>query len=90
MGNWSHPHGLRFLMRRLHLPLFRILGLFLGVLVDLVDLAVGGFFSSPNYTSVRTFWFQTSLAGGEESVRAEPFEVIEMDMSRWWLDLEAP
>jgi hypothetical protein len=30
-----------------------------------------------------------SSHGGEESVRAEPFEAIELDMGRWWLEQEA-
>ena len=31
-------------------------------------------------------WVVVSTHGGAESVRAEPFEVIELDMSRWWLE----
>lgn len=30
-------------------------------------------------------WIVASTHGGAEGVRAEPFEAIEMDMSRWWL-----
>jgi len=31
-------------------------------------------------------WVVASTHGGAESVRAEPFETIELDMSRWWLE----
>jgi Uma2 family endonuclease len=31
-------------------------------------------------------WVVASLHGDREIVRAEPFEVIELDMSRWWLE----
>jgi Uma2 family endonuclease len=31
-------------------------------------------------------WVVASSHGGTESVRAEPFEAIELDMSRWWLE----
>lgn len=31
-------------------------------------------------------WVVASTHGGNESVRAEPFETIELDMSRWWLE----
>jgi len=27
-----------------------------------------------------------STHGGEESIRAEPFAALELDMSRWWLE----
>jgi Uma2 family endonuclease len=33
-------------------------------------------------------WVVASSHGGAEAVRAEPFEAIELDMSRWWLQLE--
>ena len=31
-------------------------------------------------------WVVASSYGGAESVRAEPFEATELDMSRWWLE----
>ena len=31
-------------------------------------------------------WVVASSHGGAESVRAEPFAAIELDMSRWWLE----
>ncbi|MGH7965864.1 MAG: Uma2 family endonuclease [Candidatus Binatia bacterium] len=31
-------------------------------------------------------WIVVSTHGGAEGVRAEPFEVLELDMSRWWLE----
>ncbi len=31
-------------------------------------------------------WIVASTHGGAESVHAEPFAAIELDMSRWWLD----
>jgi Uma2 family endonuclease len=31
-------------------------------------------------------WVVASTHGGAELVRAEPFQAIELDMSRWWLD----
>jgi Uma2 family endonuclease len=31
-------------------------------------------------------WVVAGTHGGAESVRAEPFAAIELDMSRWWLD----
>jgi Uma2 family endonuclease len=33
-------------------------------------------------------WVLVSTHGGAESVRAEPFAALELDMSRWWLELE--
>lgn len=31
-------------------------------------------------------WVVASSYGGAESVRTEPFEAIELDMGRWWLE----
>jgi Uma2 family endonuclease len=31
-------------------------------------------------------WVVASTHGGTDSVRAEPFAAVELDMSRWWLD----
>ena len=31
-------------------------------------------------------WMVVSTHGGEESIRAEPFAALELDMSRWWLE----
>lgn len=31
-------------------------------------------------------WVVVSTYGGAESVRAEPFEAVELDMTRWWLE----
>lgn len=31
-------------------------------------------------------WVVAGTYGGAESVRVEPFEAIELDMSRWWLE----
>ena len=31
-------------------------------------------------------WVVVSTHGGAESVRAEPFEAIELNLSRWWLE----
>lgn len=31
-------------------------------------------------------WVVVSTHGGAEGVRAEPFEALELDMSRWWLE----
>jgi Uma2 family endonuclease len=31
-------------------------------------------------------WVVASTHGGAEAVRAEPFEAIELDISRWWLE----
>ena len=33
-------------------------------------------------------WVLMSTHGGAEIVRAEPFETLELDMSRWWLEAE--
>ena len=33
-------------------------------------------------------WIVASTHGGDEIVRAEPFEAISLDLQRWWL--EAP
>ncbi len=33
-------------------------------------------------------WVVASTHGGAESVRAEPFAALELDMSRWWLEPE--
>jgi len=33
-------------------------------------------------------WVLISTHGGAEAVRAEPFEALELDMSRWWLESE--
>jgi hypothetical protein len=30
-------------------------------------------------------WVDVGAYGGAELVRAEPFAVVEMDMSQWWL-----
>jgi Uma2 family endonuclease len=34
-------------------------------------------------------WMVVSTHGGEESIHAEPFAALELDMSRWWLEPEA-
>ncbi len=34
-------------------------------------------------------WMLVSTHGGEESIRAEPFVALELNMSRWWLEPEA-
>ena len=34
-------------------------------------------------------WVLVSTHGGAESVRAAPFEAIELDMDRWWLESES-
>ena len=34
-------------------------------------------------------WVVLRTHGGNETVRAEPFEAIEMDLGRWWLEQEA-
>jgi Uma2 family endonuclease len=31
-------------------------------------------------------WIVASTHGGTEGVRAEPFEALELDMARWWLE----
>lgn len=31
-------------------------------------------------------WIVVSTHGGAETVRAEPFEAVELDLSRWWLE----
>jgi len=31
-------------------------------------------------------WVVISTHGGAQGIRAEPFEVVELDMSRWWLE----
>lgn len=31
-------------------------------------------------------WVVVSTHGGAEGLRAEPFDAIEIDMSRWWLE----
>lgn len=33
-------------------------------------------------------WLQLGVFGGDEKVRAEPFEAIEIDMTEWWEGLE--
>ena len=33
-------------------------------------------------------WVLMSTHGGAETVRAEPFAALELDMSRWWLESE--
>ena len=32
------------------------------------------------------YWILVVTHGGAETVRAEPFEALELDMSRWWLE----
>jgi Uma2 family endonuclease len=34
-------------------------------------------------------WVLMSTHGGAEAVRAEPFEALELDMGRWWLEPES-
>ena len=34
-------------------------------------------------------WVLVSTHGGAEAVRAEPFEALELDMNRWWLEPES-
>ena len=34
-------------------------------------------------------WVVLRTHGGDETVRAEPFESIELDLGRWWLEQEA-
>ena len=36
----------------------------------------------------RQHWVLVSTHGGAETVRAEPFAALELDMSRWWLESE--
>jgi Uma2 family endonuclease len=31
-------------------------------------------------------WLVAQTLGGSEPVRAEPFDAIEIDLSRWWID----
>lgn len=31
-------------------------------------------------------WVVISTHGGAEGLRADPFEAVELDMSRWWLE----
>jgi hypothetical protein len=33
-------------------------------------------------------WLMLDTYDGEEPVRAEPFEAIELDLNRWWLEEE--
>ena len=33
-------------------------------------------------------WVVASTHGGAETVQAEPFEAIEIDLGRWWLEQE--
>ena len=33
-------------------------------------------------------WVVVSTHGGNEMIRAEPFEAIEIDLGRWWLEQE--
>ena len=33
-----------------------------------------------------TRWVVVSTHGGKQAIRAEPFEAIELDIGRWWLD----
>jgi Uma2 family endonuclease len=33
-------------------------------------------------------WLQLGIFGGEEKVRAEPFEAVEIDMTEWWEGIE--
>jgi len=40
------------------------------------------------YRLERQRWVVASTHGGAESVRAEPFAALELDMSRWWLEPE--
>lgn len=35
-------------------------------------------------------WIVAGTHGDNEIVRAEPFDAIELDMSRWWLESETP
>ena len=35
-------------------------------------------------------WVVAATHGGAESVRTEPFEALEIDIARWWLDEPAP
>ena len=35
-------------------------------------------------------WSQVAAFGGDEKVRAEPFDAVELDMTEWWLPEEAP
>jgi hypothetical protein len=34
-------------------------------------------------------WFLVSTHAGDERVRAEPFEAVELDMARWWVESTA-
>jgi hypothetical protein len=34
-------------------------------------------------------WMVVSTHGGEESIHAEPFAALKLDISRWWLEPEA-
>jgi len=38
------------------------------------------------YRLERQQWVVASTHGGADSVHAEPFATVELDMSRWWLD----
>ncbi len=33
-------------------------------------------------------WLQLGVYGGDEKVRAEPFEIVELDLAEWWLKSE--
>lgn len=42
------------------------------------------------YRLAERHWVVVGTHGDAEMVRAEPFDAIELDMSRWWLEPETP
>ncbi len=42
------------------------------------------------YRLAERHWVVVGTHGDDEIVRAEPFDAIELDMSRWWLEPETP
>jgi Uma2 family endonuclease len=42
------------------------------------------------YHLEKSHWVVVGTHGDDELIRAEPFDAIELDMSRWWLETEPP
>jgi Uma2 family endonuclease len=42
------------------------------------------------YRLLEEHWLLVATHGGDEPVRAEPFQELEIDITEWWLDPEAP
>jgi hypothetical protein len=52
-------------------------------------LEVIGFTFEPELHLEGKRWVLVSTHGERERVRVEPFEALELDISRWWLETES-